>query len=64
MTLPRWTKGPQNSDGQDTHDEDWFNRKAAEQDGYLLFDKDTVRTVKFRGGEAWKSATSWGRTTS
>lgn len=50
VTLPRWTKGPQNSDGQDTHDEDWFNRKAAEQDGYLLFDKDTVRTVKFRGG--------------
>ncbi|SCD31203.1 sporadically distributed protein, TIGR04141 family [Streptomyces sp. ScaeMP-e83] len=50
VTLPRWTKGPLNSDGQDTHDEDWFNHKTAEQDGYLLFDKDTVRTAKFRGG--------------
>ncbi|MCX4807515.1 TIGR04141 family sporadically distributed protein [Streptomyces sp. NBC_01214] len=39
-----------NSDGQDSHDEDWFNHRAAEQDGYLLFDKKNVHTSKFKGG--------------
>ncbi|MEU6395566.1 DUF6119 family protein [Streptomyces cinnamoneus] len=50
ITLPCWTKGPLNSDGQDSHDEDWFNHRAAEQDGYLLFDKKNVHTSKFKGG--------------
>lgn len=50
VTLPCWTRGPLNSDGQDSHDEDWFNHRAAEQDGYLLFDKKNVRTSKFKGG--------------
>ncbi|MFF2779447.1 DUF6119 family protein [Streptomyces sp. NPDC058052] len=50
VTLPRWTKGPPNSKGHDSHDEDWFNREAAKQDRYLLFDKKDIVTQKFRGG--------------
>ncbi|MEU5714334.1 DUF6119 family protein [Streptomyces sp. NPDC020403] len=41
VTVPSWPSGK---------DEDWFNKKAAEQDGYDLFDKKTVRTKTFRGG--------------
>ncbi|MFJ1610212.1 DUF6119 family protein [Streptomyces sp. NPDC088253] len=50
VTLPPWPKGPPNSKGHDSHDEDWFNHQAAEPDGYLLFDKKDIVTEKFRGG--------------
>ncbi|MFE9381545.1 DUF6119 family protein [Streptomyces sp. NPDC006855] len=50
VTLPRWTKGPLDSKGRDSHDEDWFNHQAAKPDGYLLFDKKDIVTGKFRGG--------------
>jgi uncharacterized protein (TIGR04141 family) len=32
------------------HDEDWYNKEIAKQDGYVLLDKDTVRTKRLRGG--------------
>ncbi|MFD8363416.1 DUF6119 family protein [Streptomyces hygroscopicus] len=50
VTLPRWTQGPLNFKGHDSHDEDWFNHRVAQQDGYLLFDKKDIVTEKFRGG--------------
>lgn len=50
VTLPPWPKGPLNSEGHDSHDEDWYNKLAAKQSGYLLFDKKNVRTGNFRGG--------------
>lgn len=43
VTLPPWTKS-------DDHDEDWYNKEVAKQDGYVLLDKKTVRTKFFRGG--------------
>jgi uncharacterized protein (TIGR04141 family) len=46
VTLPPWTK----SDGGEDHDEDWYNKEVAKQDGYVLLDKKTVRTKFFRGG--------------
>ncbi|MFB7374184.1 DUF6119 family protein [Streptomyces sp. NPDC056222] len=50
VTLPSWPAGPLDSKGRDTHDEDWYNKHAAQQSGYLLFDKQNIRTGKFRGG--------------
>ncbi|MFJ2607952.1 DUF6119 family protein [Streptomyces sp. NPDC087425] len=50
VTLPSWPKGPPNAKGHDSHDEDWFNRRAATPDGYLLFDKKGIVTAKFNGG--------------
>jgi uncharacterized protein (TIGR04141 family) len=46
VTLPPWTKS---GDGE-KHDEDWYNKEIARQDGYVLLDKDTVRTSRLRGG--------------
>ena len=46
VTLPPWT----NSGGIEKHDEDWYNKEIAKQDGYVLLDKDTVRTRRLRGG--------------
>ena len=46
VTLPPWTK----SDGGKKHDEDWYNKEIAKQDGYVLLDKNTVRTRRLRGG--------------
>lgn len=47
VTLPPWTKpGGEDED----HDEDWYNKEVAKQDGYVLLDKDTVRTKRLRGG--------------
>lgn len=43
VVLPPWTKG-------DGHDEGWYNEQIAEQDSYVLLDKDTVRTKRLRGG--------------
>ena len=40
VTLPPWTK----PGGGEKHDEDWYNKEIAKQDGYVLLDKDTVRT--------------------
>jgi uncharacterized protein (TIGR04141 family) len=45
--LPPWTKS---ADGDEVHDEDWYNKEIAEQHGYVLLDKDTVRTKRLRGG--------------
>ncbi|MFE1957757.1 DUF6119 family protein [Streptomyces sp. NPDC059479] len=50
ITLPPWPKGPPNSKGHDSHDEDWFNQQAAKPDGYLLFDKQNIVTENFKGG--------------
>lgn len=50
VQLPTWPKGAPNSKRQDSHDEDWYNKRAADQDGYLLFDKKNVVTDKFNGG--------------
>ncbi len=47
VTLPPWTRT--GGRGED-HDEDWYNKQVAEQDGYVLLDKDTVRTRRLRGG--------------
>jgi uncharacterized protein (TIGR04141 family) len=46
VTLPPWTE----SAASEEHDEDWFNKQIAKQDGYVLLDKNTVRTSFFRGG--------------
>ena len=46
VTLPPWTK----SDGSKKHDEDWYNKEIAKQDGYVLLDKNTVHTRRLRGG--------------
>ena len=46
VTLPPWTV----SGGGEKHDEGWYNRQIAKQDGYVLLDKDTVHTSRFRGG--------------
>jgi uncharacterized protein (TIGR04141 family) len=43
VTLPPWTKGI-------GHDEGWYNKEVAAQEGYVLLDKDTVHTKRFRGG--------------
>ncbi|OKI15455.1 hypothetical protein A6A25_14210 [Saccharothrix sp. CB00851] len=43
VTLPPWPAGA-------GHDEGWYNKEVAAQDGYVLLDKDTVRTKRFRGG--------------
>jgi uncharacterized protein (TIGR04141 family) len=43
VTMPPWTKHT----GQD---EGWYNKQVANQDGYVLLDKDTVRTKRLRGG--------------
>jgi uncharacterized protein (TIGR04141 family) len=45
VTLPPWTKS-----GSKKHDEDWYNKEIAKQDGYVLLDKNTVRTRRLRGG--------------
>jgi uncharacterized protein (TIGR04141 family) len=47
VTLPPWTKS---ASGGEEHDEDWYNKQIARQDGYVLLDKDTVRTRRLRGG--------------
>lgn len=43
VTVPPWTKHAD-------HDEDWYNKQVAAQDGYVLLDKNTVRTKRLRGG--------------
>lgn len=43
VTLPPWTK-------HKDHDEEWYNKQIAAQDGYVLLDKDTVHTKRLRGG--------------
>ncbi|APU14107.1 MULTISPECIES: DUF6119 family protein [Actinoalloteichus] len=43
VTLPPWSRG-------ESHDEGWYNRQIAAQRGYVLLDKDTVHTKRFRGG--------------
>jgi uncharacterized protein (TIGR04141 family) len=43
VTLPPWTKA-------EGHDEGWYNKQIVGQDGYVLLDKDTVRTKRLRGG--------------
>jgi uncharacterized protein (TIGR04141 family) len=45
VTLPPWTEFT----ASEEHDEDWFNKQIAKQDGYVLLDKNTVRTSFFRG---------------
>ena len=47
VTLPPWTKS---DGGSDKHDEDWYDKEIAKQDGYVLLDKNTVRTRRLRGG--------------
>jgi len=47
VTLPPWTKS---GGGGEDHDEDWYNKEIAKQNGYVLLDKDTVRTRRLRGG--------------
>ena len=46
VTLPPWTEAGEGK----THDEDWYNKEITKQDGYVLLDKNTVRTKFFRGG--------------
>jgi uncharacterized protein (TIGR04141 family) len=46
VTLPPWTK----SGGSEKHDEDWYNKEIAKQDGYVVLDKNTVHTRRLRGG--------------
>ncbi|WP_432931959.1 DUF6119 family protein [Microbispora sp. CA-135349] len=46
VTMPPWT----NHEKHNKHDEDWYNKQVADQDGYVLLDKDTVRTKRLRGG--------------
>lgn len=43
VTMPPWTK-------HKDHDEDWYNKQVARQNGYVLLDKDTVHTKRLRGG--------------
>ncbi|WP_240777549.1 DUF6119 family protein [Nonomuraea basaltis] len=43
VTMPPWTK-------RKDHDEGWYNEQVADQDGYVLLDKDTIRTKRLRGG--------------
>lgn len=54
ITIPVWTKGPKLTSGpkkgRDSHDEDWFNHRVAEQAGYQLFDKKNIVTSFYRGG--------------
>ncbi|WP_416486101.1 DUF6119 family protein [Streptomyces sp. CL12] len=50
VQLPAWPKGVPNAKGRDSHDEDWYNKQAAGQEGYLLFDKKNIVTDKFNGG--------------
>jgi uncharacterized protein (TIGR04141 family) len=47
VTLPPWTTS---AGGGEVHDEDWYNKEIAKQYGYVLLDKDTVRTRRLRGG--------------
>jgi uncharacterized protein (TIGR04141 family) len=46
VVLPAWTK----SEGSEEHDEDWYNKEVAKQDGYVLLDKKMMHTKFFRGG--------------
>jgi uncharacterized protein (TIGR04141 family) len=41
VVLPPWPDG---------EDEDAYNKRVADQDGYVLLDQKTVHTVRFRGG--------------
>ncbi|MGX1762424.1 DUF6119 family protein [Streptomyces lydicus] len=50
ITLPTWPKGPLDAKKRDTHDEGWYNDRAADKTGYILFDKKGVVTGKFNGG--------------
>jgi uncharacterized protein (TIGR04141 family) len=43
VAMPPWPKGH-------GHDESWYNEEVAAQPGYLLLDKKTVHTGRFRGG--------------
>lgn len=46
VTMPPWPKG----NGPKDKDEDWYNKQVAAQAGYVLLDKNTVRTARLRGG--------------
>ncbi|MFC4056082.1 DUF6119 family protein [Actinomadura syzygii] len=48
VTMPPWTKGTEHD--EEDHDEGWYNAQIAAQDGYVLLDKNTVRTKRLRGG--------------
>lgn len=54
ITVVTWPKGKLHTDGpkrgQDSHDEDWFNRQLAAQTSYQLFDKQKIVTSFYRGG--------------
>ncbi|CAM5606618.1 hypothetical protein SAVIM338S_05531 [Streptomyces avidinii] len=60
VTLPAWTikmcetgEVCGKSGGHkrhNAHDEDWYNKEIAKQDGYLLLDKNNVHTGRLRGG--------------
>lgn len=50
VQLPPWPKGVPNAKRRDSHDEDWYNKQAAGQADYLLFDKKNIVTDKFNGG--------------
>jgi uncharacterized protein (TIGR04141 family) len=55
VTLPPWPKGRKVATGSngtkvDEHDEGWYNEQIAKHDGYVLLDKNMVRTERFRGG--------------
>ncbi|GAA0425389.1 hypothetical protein Acor_78750 [Acrocarpospora corrugata] len=45
VTMPPW---PKYSD--DEHGEKWYNEQVAAQPGYVLLDRNTVRTKRLRGG--------------
>ncbi|MFH8798963.1 DUF6119 family protein [Streptomyces sp. NPDC017936] len=49
VSLPPWSKGTKVKN-RDSHDEDWYNKQVAKQEGYTLFDKSNPVTKKFRGG--------------
>ncbi|WP_225850625.1 DUF6119 family protein [Streptomyces sp. HPF1205] len=50
VVLPPWPEGERDSKGRDKHDEGWYNERAAERTGYILFDKKSIVTGKFNGG--------------
>jgi len=47
VSLPPWTKS---GTTEEEHDEGWYNKEIAKQDGYVLLDRDAVHTRRLRGG--------------
>ncbi|MFI6093466.1 DUF6119 family protein [Streptomyces sp. NPDC051218] len=60
VTMPPWTiemcemgekcGSPAKHKRHNAHDEDWYNKEVAAQDGYVLLDKNNVHTERLRGG--------------